>query len=227
MEAGRTIFFGRPREHSLPLEAWFDARGSSSNQRRDFVEPGFRRTGFKWTHPRPGRLLLCQHGARRIVRLENDERSQTVIVDRFEAHRLNNPNDLALHVPAPSISPIRLTASKDGTPFSKEIPWNGVYRVAQIVPSLSSPKIFLSNGLAFSPDEKTLYVGNSDAALPRVMAFEVRDDGLLGASRQFFECPFSSEVFGGHAMDLRWMWRDMSSRQRRVVSPFFRPTENI
>ena len=139
-----------------------------------------------------GRLLLCQHGARRIVRLENDERSQTVIVDRFGAHRLNNPNDLALH----SSGAIYFTdpsygfKGRDASPL-KEIPWNGVYRVAQIVPSLSSQRSSFPQRPRLQPDEKTLYVGNSDAALPRVMAFEVRDDGLLGASRQFFDAvPF-------------------------------------
>ena len=155
----------------------------------DFIEPGS--NGLILDSE--GRLLLCQHGARRIVRLENDARTQTVIVDRFEGRRFNNPNDLALH----SSGAIYFTDPSYGfkgrdASSLKEIPWNGVYRVAPdgtVV--LLTKDLPFPNGLAFSPDENTLYVANSDAALPRVIAFDVRGDGLLGASRQFFDAvPF-------------------------------------
>ena len=59
----------------------------------DFVEPGSNGLALD----REGRLLLCQHGARRVVRLEDDNRTQTVLADRFEGRRLNNPNDLVVH----------------------------------------------------------------------------------------------------------------------------------
>ena len=136
-----------------------------------------------------GRLLLCQHGARRVVRLENDGRTQTVLADRFEGRRLNNPNDLVSH----SSGAVYFTdpsygfAEIDASPL-KEIPWNGVYRIGpDRTVSLLTKDLPFPNGLAFSPDEKTLYVAVSDAALPRVMAFDVQSDGLLGAGRLFFD----------------------------------------
>ena len=70
----------------------------------------------------------------------------------------------------------------------REMSWNGVYRIAPdgkvdlLIRELPFP-----NGLAFSPDEKTLYIAVSDPRLPRVMAFEMQVDGLLGNGRPFFD----------------------------------------
>ncbi|MGC2579368.1 MAG: SMP-30/gluconolactonase/LRE family protein, partial [Terrimicrobiaceae bacterium] len=93
----------------------------------DFVEPGSNGLALD----REGRLLLCQHGARRVVRLEDDNRTQTVLADRFEGRRLNNPNDLVVH----SSGAVYFTdpsygfKERDASPL-KEIAWNGVYRIA-------------------------------------------------------------------------------------------------
>ncbi|HET9523397.1 MAG TPA: SMP-30/gluconolactonase/LRE family protein, partial [Terrimicrobiaceae bacterium] len=126
----------------------------------DFVEPGSNGLALD----REGRLLLCQHGARRVVRLEDDKRTQTVLADRFEGRRFNNPNDLVVH----SSGAVYFTdpsygfKGRDASPL-KEIAWNGVYRIApdQTV-SLLTKDLPFPNGIAFSPDEKTLYVAVSD-----------------------------------------------------------------
>ena len=151
----------------------------------DFVEPGSNGLALD----REGRLLLCQHGARRVVRLEDDNRTQTVLADRFEGRRLNNPNDLVVH----SSGAVYFTdpsygfKERDASPL-KEIAWNGVYRIAaDRTVSLLTKDLRFPNGLAFSPDEKILYVAVSDAVSPHVVAFDVREDGLLGSSRLFFD----------------------------------------
>jgi sugar lactone lactonase YvrE len=137
----------------------------------NFVEPGSNGLALD----SEGRLLLCQHGARRVVRLEDDGRTQTVLADRFEGRRLNNPNDLVCH----SSGAVYFTdpsygfAERDASPL-KEIPWNGVYRIApDRTVALLTKDLPFPNGLAFGPDEKTLYVAVSDASLPRIVAFDV------------------------------------------------------
>jgi gluconolactonase len=151
----------------------------------DFVEPGSNGLALD----SEGRLLLCQSGGRRVVRLEEDGHTETVLADRFEGRRFNNPNDLVCH----SSGAIYFTDPSYGfkgheaSPL-REMPWNGVYRITPeqrvdlLVRELPFP-----NGLAFSPDEQTLYVAVSDARLPRVMAFDVQADGLLGEGRLFFD----------------------------------------
>ena len=137
---------------------------------------------------REGRLVMCQHGNRRIVRREKDGRS-TVLADRYQGQRLNSPNDLVFR----SNGDLYFTDPPFGLPGSfddpgKELGFQGVYRLATegtltaLVTDLGAP-----NGIAFSPDEKTLYVSNAQHARPIWMAYPVRDDGSLGPGRQFAE----------------------------------------
>jgi gluconolactonase len=109
-----------------------------------------------------GAVLLCQHTNRRIVRISKD-RQVTSVVDRYEGKRLNSPNDLvyksdgALYFTDPPYGLLH----QDDDPL-KELPFNGVFRLFQgklqvVVDDLTRP-----NGLAFSPDEKFLYVANSE-----------------------------------------------------------------
>jgi gluconolactonase len=162
----------------------------------DFVEPGS--NGL--TVDRGGRLLLCQSGGRRVVRLEEDDRTQTVLADRFEGRRFNNPNDLVCH----SSGAVYFTDPSYGfkgheaSPL-REMPWNGVYRIApDLTVDLLTRELSVPNGLAFSPDERTLYVAVSDARHPRIMAFDVQSDGLLGEDRLFFDAvPLLRQGFQG------------------------------
>ena len=151
----------------------------------DFVEPGSNGLALD----SDGRLLLCQSGARRVVRLEADGHTETPLADRFEGRRFNNPNDLVCHSSGAVYfsDPSYGFKGHEASPL-REMPWNGVYRIAPdgkvdlLIRELPFP-----NGLAFSPNEKTLYIAVSDPRLPRVMAFEVQVDGLLGKGRPFFD----------------------------------------
>jgi gluconolactonase len=134
-----------------------------------------------------GRLTLCQHGDRRISRLEDGK--FVTIVDRFEGKRFNSPNDLvfgrdgALYFTDP---PYGLTKTFEDP--AREIGWNGVYRLAPdgrltvLVKDLKAP-----NGIGLSPDGRTLYVGQSNPDQPVVMAYELRADGTMASGRVFFD----------------------------------------
>jgi gluconolactonase len=137
---------------------------------------------------REGRLVMCQHGNRRIARREHDGRI-TVLADRFEGRRLNSPNDLVYR----SNGDLYFTDPPFGLPGSfddahKEVAFQGVYRLTPegrlnaLVRDLEAP-----NGIGFSPDEKTLYVANAFNPRPIWMAYEVLADGTLGRGRQFAE----------------------------------------
>jgi gluconolactonase len=135
-----------------------------------------------------GRLLWCQHGDRRIVRLEHNG-VVTVLAERFQGRRLNSPNDLVLRSNGDiyfTDPPFGLAKSFDDP--AKELDFQGVFRLSTdgeltaVVTDLEAP-----NGIGFSPDEKTLYVSNAFNARPIWMAYPVQDDGSLGVGREFAE----------------------------------------
>ena len=140
-----------------------------------------------------GAVLLCQHGNHRIVRIAKD-RSVTVLVDKLDGKRLNSPNDLvyksdgALYFTDP---PYGLTdQDKDK---KKELKFNGVFRLAggklqAVVKDMTRP-----NGIAFSPDEKILYVANSDPAKKVWMRFDVKPDGTVSGGKVFFDVTKETE----------------------------------
>jgi gluconolactonase len=134
-----------------------------------------------------GRLILCQHGDRRVARLESGG-GFTTLADRYDGKRFNSPNDGVfksngdLYFTDPSYGLVGLNSDP-----AKEIDFNGVYRISasdgQV--TLLSRELTFPNGIAFSPDEKTLYVANSDPKRAIWMAFPVQDDGTIGAGRVF------------------------------------------
>ena len=140
------------------------------------------------TRDRKGRLVLCQHGDRCLARLEKDG-NFTIFAAYYRLHRFNSPNDLVfksngdLYFTDP---PYGLEGGNDDP--RKEMPFNGVYRVK---PSgevtLLTEELTFPNGIAFSPDEKTLYVSVSDPKKPCLMAFEVQADGTIAHGRVFFD----------------------------------------
>ncbi|MEA3212795.1 MAG: gluconolactonase [Chthoniobacter sp.] len=151
--------------------------------------PGFREQGSNGLGvDAQGRLLICQHGERRVARVEKDG-SQTALADHFNGKRFSSPNDLALRKNGDlyfTDPPYGLEKLND-SPL-KEQPWNGVYRIAAdgkvslVIKDLTFP-----NGIAFSPDEKILYVAVSDSEAPRIMAYEVQPDGSVANGRRFFD----------------------------------------
>ena len=132
-----------------------------------------------------GRLLLADHGSRAVTRLDTAAYVRTALATAYEGRRLNSPNDLALHASGALFftDPPYGLAGQDDSP-EKEQPVNGVYRldpdgtVALLIDDLTRP-----NGVVLSPDERTLYVANSDPGRAIWMAYPLRDDGTVGAGR--------------------------------------------
>lgn len=145
------------------------------------------------TLDREGRLVLCQHGDRRIARMDaplaSPKPAFTTLADRFEGKRFNSPNDLVFR----STGDLYFTdpaygMEKQWDDPRREIPFAGVYRLSaagQV--TLLTRDMTRPNGLAFSPDEKRLYVAQSDDNAPIWRVFDVNADGGVGASRVFFD----------------------------------------
>jgi gluconolactonase len=134
-----------------------------------------------------GRLTICEHGNRRVTRLEKNG-VLTVLADRYEGKRLNSPNDLAYRSDGAlyfSDPPFGLPRFHDDP--RRESPYTGVYCLAGGTLRLVSSELSGPNGLAFSPDEKFLYVTNWDPAKKVVMRYEVARDGSLANGRVFFD----------------------------------------
>jgi gluconolactonase len=140
------------------------------------------------TYDAQGMLVLCQHGNRQIARLEKDGKFKT-LADRYQGKRFNSPNDLAYR----SNGDLYFTDPAYGLPKTfddpgRELPFTGVYRLAKdgtvtlLVQDLKAP-----NGIAFSPDEKTLYVAQSHPEKAVVMAYDVQADGTVKNGRVFFD----------------------------------------
>jgi gluconolactonase len=141
-----------------------------------------------------GRLVLMEHGDRRVSRLDSwDSKQKTTLADRYMSKRLNSPNDGTFK----SNGDLYFTDPPYGRqlkiPGSEEFPgrdldYCGVYRLSKDgTLTLLTKEMTKPNGIAFSPDEKTLYVANSDPAKAIWMAFPVKDDGTLGEGRVFFD----------------------------------------
>ncbi len=167
-----------------------------------FLEPG----GYTLPEPRQGslgpngltfdadgNLIIAQHGDRRIARLDvplsNPEPRYSTISDQYDGKRFNSPNDLVYH----SSGTLYFTDPPYGLELrmsdpSRELDFQGVFSVT---PSgevtLLESELSRPNGLAFSPDEKTLYVANSDSDHAVWMAYDVQEDGGLENGRVFFD----------------------------------------
>jgi gluconolactonase len=136
---------------------------------------------------RQGRLLVCEHGGRRVTRTEYNG-SITVLAEQFQGHRLNSPNDIvcqsndAIWFTDPSFG---ISGHWEGMRAEMELP-HAVYRIdpqtgqlGQYCTDLAGP-----NGLAFSPDESVLYVVESRAQPHRkIWAYDVGAQGELSGKR--------------------------------------------
>jgi gluconolactonase len=140
------------------------------------------------TRDAEGRLVLCQHGDRRISRLEADGKFKS-LVDHYQGKKFNSPND-AVYASDGSLyftdPPYGLLGKNDDP--SKEIPFNGVYRLSPKGDlTLLTRELTYPNGIALSPDEKMLYVANSDPEKALWMAFPLKPDGTIGTGKVFFD----------------------------------------
>ena len=123
-----------------------------------------------------GRLLACEHDARRVTRQEQDG-EVTVIANNFQGRQLNRPNDVVvksdgcIYFTDPWTSP--------AAPQQWDLPFSGVYRVTPDLGTLSLlvDDFVVPNGLAFSPDESVLYINNSRRG--HIRAFDLHPNGTL------------------------------------------------
>ncbi|OLP19953.1 hypothetical protein BST81_02940 [Leptolyngbya sp. 'hensonii'] len=139
------------------------------------------------TLDREGRLTINEHGNRRVTRLEKNG-IVTVLADRYEGKRLNSPNDLVYR----SDGALFFTDPPFGLPQvfkdpRKELPYSGVYCLHQGQLKLLTRELSGPNGIALSPDEKYLYVGNWDEKRKVVMRYAVNPDCSLSGGRVFYD----------------------------------------
>jgi len=136
------------------------------------------------TLDKQGRLIACEHSTRRVTRTENDG-SITILADRFQGKRLNSPNDVVVK----SDGSIYFTDPPYGIkPEEQEQPIQGVYRLSPDGEELTvvADDFFRPNGLAFSQDEKKLYIDDSSKRR-HIRVFDVRPDGTLTKGSIFYD----------------------------------------
>jgi gluconolactonase len=157
--------------------------GYTGKQPFDGPEPGS--NGL--TYDPQGRLVLAEHGDRRVARLERNGR-KTTLADRYQGKRLNSPNDVVFK----SNGDLYFTDPPFGLPRSfddprKELPFQGVYRYSKDGKlTLLTKDIKAPNGITFSPDEKKLYVSNADPANAVWMVYDIMADGSIANVKVLF-----------------------------------------
>lgn len=159
---------------------------------RDLYRPSDHANGHTLDHD--GRILACEHGTRRIARYEADG-SRTTVVDRYEGKRLNSPNDLVVASDGAiwfTDPPYGILKADEGRPGVSELGLNHVFRFdrARAQLTIVTDVMVDPNGLAFSPDESTLYVSDTSRdrfpdGLHHILAFDVVDGRTLAAPRVF------------------------------------------
>ncbi len=134
-----------------------------------------------------GLLTIDEHGNRRVTRLERTGQI-TVLAAQYEGKRLNSPNDLVYR----SDGTLYFTDPPFGLPKAfddprKELPFSGVYMVRDGQVTLLTKELSGPNGIAFSPDEKYLYVDNWDLKRKVLMRYEVNPDGTIANGKVFYD----------------------------------------
>jgi gluconolactonase len=143
-----------------------------------------------------GLLTICQHGNRRVIRV-NPHGDTTVLADRYDGRRLNSPNDLVYR----SDGTLFFTDPPFGLPHpdESELGFSGVYRVRDGEVSLLTAELMGPNGLAFSPDERWLYVGNWD--FERIVVMRYDPDTGEGSVFYDMTAPDAEDAIDGMKVD--------------------------
>lgn len=166
------------------LSVFREPSGYSGSDIAEYRQPGSNGLALD----KEGRLTIDEHGNHRVSRIEKDG-TVTVLADSYEGKRLNSPNDLVYK----SDGSLYFTDPPFGLPMfekdqRKELPWSGVFRISpEGEITLLNNELKGPNGIAFSPDEKYLYVGNWDPENKVVMRYEVKEDGTLTGGERFFD----------------------------------------
>lgn len=135
-----------------------------------------------------GRLVCCEHGDRRVSVL-TDKGGKMTLVDNYQGKRLNSPNDACFK----SNGDLYFTDPPYGLPNRyddprRELDFCGVYRLSKDGKlTLLTKELARPNGIAFSPDEKTLYVAQSDPDAAIWMSYPVKEDGTLGEGKLLYD----------------------------------------
>ncbi|WP_164101426.1 SMP-30/gluconolactonase/LRE family protein [Candidatus Laterigemmans baculatus] len=196
---GELLFSDIPRN---TIFSWSAARGVQT-----FMTPsGYTGVTFYGLEPgsnglaldAQGRLLACEHGDRRVSMLTAGGGKLT-LADRYEGRRLNSPNDLVVH----SSGSLFFTDPPYGLPQRaddprRELDFCGIFRIdADGRLTLLSKQLARPNGIALSPDEKTLYVSQSDPAKAIWMTFPIGDDLTLGEGTLFYDATDQVQTLPG------------------------------
>ena len=190
------IYRYEPQTHNVSI--YMTKSGYTGFDSGDYHQPGSNGLAID----AEGRLIVCQHGNRRVVRHEK-KGPVTVLADNWNGKRLNSPNDLVLK----SDGAVYFTDPPYGLPENysdpkKETPHQGVYRTQNGKTELLSTDLGGPNGIAFSPDEKYLYVANWDIRdihhSKTLWRYEVAADGKLANGKVFFDFSFTD---GDEALD--------------------------
>lgn len=196
-ELGAVLFSDVPENHVLK---WKEGDGMSVYLKPSGytgILPYSREPGSNGlTFNAKGELCSCEHGDRRVSVLTKGGGKRT-LADNFEGKRFNSPNDLCfdkagnLYFTDPPYGLPKGPGDKE----NRELDWNGVYRVTPDGKvTLLTKEMTFPNGIALSPDEKTLYVAQSDGKAALWKAFPVNADGTLGASRVLADVTAMSQI---------------------------------
>jgi len=170
--------------HDSRLYRWDEVTGTVAIFRENANNPNGN------TRDREGRLITCEHLTRRVTRTERDGRI-TTLTDRFDGKRYNSPNDVVVKSDGSiwfTDPPYGILGYTSGERAERELPTN-VYRIDGATGRVTTvvDDIAFPNGLAFSPDERILYVIEDEAGPKRIRAFDV-DGERLRNSRVFHTC---------------------------------------
>jgi len=187
---GSYLLFSDPNENRIykytqegQLSVFREKSGYDAADIAEYSQPGS--NGL--TLDPQGRLTINQHGNRRIVRVEKNGQD-TVLADSFEERRLNSPNDLVYR----SDGALFFTDPPFGLPKfhadpRRQLLFEGVFSLYGGKLQVVSKDMTGPNGIAFSPDEKYLYVGNWDEKKKAVYRYEVTPDAKLKNGMVFFD----------------------------------------
>lgn len=186
-----TIYRYDPSTHNVTV--YISHSGYSGADIGEYGQPGSNGLAID----KEGRLIVAQHGNRRIIRHEK-KGPVTILADNVNGKRFNSPNDVVLK----SDGTVYFTDPPYGLPSfytdkRKETEWQGIYMIRNGKVQLVSTDLGGPNGLAFSPDEKYFYATNWDIRdihnTKTIWRYEVQPDGTLKNGKVFFDFNFTED----------------------------------
>ena len=186
-----TIYRYNPQNHNVTV--YMSHSGYTGPDIGEYGQPGS--NGL--TIDKEGRLIIDQHGNRRVIRIEK-KGPVTVLADKIDGKKFNSPNDIVYK----SDGTVYFTDPPYGLPAffddkRKELGYSGVFMIKDGKVQVVSKDLGGPNGIAFSPDEKYLYVTNWDIRdihhTKTLWRYEVNTDGTLKSGKIFFDWNFTED----------------------------------